>query len=141
LFTWFRNSEYFANRKWKNMIFKNLLLQNRKWHSWTKNILEINKNSILKFIRGKFLWPIFFRLCFQECERMKNRNFRPILYSKYPLLRIFITLNIHYSEYPIVWIVSYMFKTGLKKKSVFVRNWINTWNCSVPYISVIRPGP
>jgi hypothetical protein len=32
----------------------------------------------LKFVWGKFLWPIFFKLCFRECEGMKNHNFNAI---------------------------------------------------------------
>jgi hypothetical protein len=47
------------------------LLKNRKCHRWTKNSFIISKMSFLKFVRGNFLWLIFFQLCFCECEGMK----------------------------------------------------------------------
>jgi hypothetical protein len=40
------------------------------------NSFEICKRSFLKFLRGNFLWSLFFRLYFQECMKsMKNHNF------------------------------------------------------------------
>ena len=69
----------FPNRKWKtaknSLIFKNLLLHNHNCQNWTKSSFIISKRSFLKFVRGNFLWPIFFRLCYRECEGMKNHNF------------------------------------------------------------------
>jgi hypothetical protein len=58
-----------------SLIFKNLLLQNHKCQNWTKSSFIISKRSFLKFVRGNFLWLIFFRLCYRECEGMKNHNF------------------------------------------------------------------
>jgi hypothetical protein len=48
---------------------------NATGHRWIKNSFIISKRSFLKFVRGNFLWPIFFRLCFRKCEGMKNHNF------------------------------------------------------------------
>jgi hypothetical protein len=34
----------------------------------------IPKNSFLKFVQGNFMWTIFFRLCYWECNYV-NHNF------------------------------------------------------------------
>jgi hypothetical protein len=62
--------QIFSKQEVKNLekIFKKLL-QNCKCFRWTKTCFIIPKRSFLKFVRGNFLWPIFFFIMLPRVQR------------------------------------------------------------------------
>jgi hypothetical protein len=80
LFIWFRNSEYFLNKKLKttktSLLLKNvLLLQNHKCQKLTKSSFLISKRSFLKFVQGNFLWRIFL-IMLPRVQRYEKSQFQ-----------------------------------------------------------------
>jgi hypothetical protein len=80
-------------------FLKNLLPQNHKCQNWTKSSFIISKKFFLKFVRGNFLWPIFFRLCYRQCIYVKSQ-FECSITSLLLVLEQKIVLTVYKKSYP-----------------------------------------
>jgi hypothetical protein len=93
-------SEQVVENLEKSKIVKNLLLQNPKCYKWTKTCFIIPKRSFLKFVRGNFLWPIFFPIMLPRVRRYEKSQFQCSITSLLLVLERKIVLPGYRNSYP-----------------------------------------